>query len=268
MALSGTLTLGWLGLPALGIIGPAIALIICNGAAVLYLSAHLLNRRARVRLRPQRLEWSAVKDTMEVGGIGLVNSVFMAMNVVFVTGFIARYGTEALAGYGLGARLELILVPIAFGVGAALTAAVGANVGAGQFARARRIAWAGSAVTFVLTGAIGITVALIPSLWLDLFTESAGAYRIGALYLGIAAPFYGLFGAGQALYFASQGTGRMLWPVAATGVRFFAVVSLGALSISYAWDVSAIFWAVAAGLTIMGIGQALTLFGPAWRPKH
>ena len=78
---------------------------------------------------------------MEVGGIGLVNSAFMAINVVFVTGFIGRYGTEALAGYGLVARLELILVPIAFGVGAALTAAVGANVGAGQFTRARRIAW-------------------------------------------------------------------------------------------------------------------------------
>ena len=268
VALSGALTLGWVGLPALGIIGPAIALIICNGVAVLYLSAHLLNSRARVRLRPHRLQWSAVKDIMEVGGIGLVNSAFMAMNVVFVTGFIGRYGTEALAGYGLVARLELILVPIAFGVGAALTAAVGANVGAGQFTRARRIAWTGSAVTLVLTGAIGITAALIPSLWLDLFTESAGAYRIGALYLGIAAPFYGLFGAGQALYFASQGTGRMLWPVAVTGVRFFVVVSLSVLAVSYAWDVSAVFWAVAAGLAIMGIGQALTLFGPGWRPKH
>ena len=268
VALSGALTLGWVGLPALGIIGPAIALIICNGAAVLYLSAHLLNSRARVRLRPHRLQWSSVKDIMEVGGIGLVNSVFMAINVVFVTGFIGRYGTEALAGYGLVARLELILVPIAFGVGAALTAAVGANVGAGQFTRARRIAWTGSAVTLVLTGAIGITAALIPSLWLDLFTESAGAYRIGALYLGIAAPFYGLFGAGQALYFASQGTGRMLWPVAATGVRFFVVVSLSVLAVSYGWDVSAIFWAVAAGLAIMGIGQALTLFSPGWRPKH
>jgi putative MATE family efflux protein len=268
VALSGALTLGWGGLPALGIIGPAIALIICHGVAVLYLSAHLLNSGARVRLRPHRLKWSAVKDIMEVGGIGLVNSAFMAMNVIFVTGFIGRYGTEALAGYGLVARLELMLVPIAFGVGAALTAAVGANVGAGQFARARRIAWTGSAVTLVLTGTIGITVALIPSLWLDLFTESAGAYRIGALYLGIAAPFYGLFGAGQALYFASQGTGRMLWPVAATGVRFLVVVSLGALAVSYGWDVSAVFWAVAAGLTIMGIGQALSLFGPGWRPKR
>lgn len=268
VALSGALTLGWVGLPALGIVGPAIAMILCQGSAVLYLAAHLLSGRARVRLRPHPMKWLAFKDIMEVGGIGLVNSGFMAMNVVFVTGLIGRFGTEALAGYGLGARLELMLVPIAFGVGAALTAAVGANVGAGQFARARRIAWTGSAVTLVLTGAIGITAATIPSLWLNLFTGNAGAYRIGALYLGIAAPFYGLFGAGQALYFASQGTGRMIWPVVATGVRFLAVVGLGALVVSYGGDVSKVFWAVAVGLTIMGIGQALNLFGPGWRPKR
>lgn len=204
-------------------------------------------------------------DITRVGGIGLINSGFMAMNVVFVTGFIGRYGTEALAGYGLGARLELMLVPIALGVGAALTAAVGINVGAGQFARARRIAWTGSAVTLVLTGAIGVTATTLPDLWLNLFTEDSGAYAHGALYLGIAAPFYGVFGGGQALYFASQGTGQMLLPVLVTGVRFLVVVGMGAAAVTLAWDVSAVLGAVAAGLTIMGIGQALCLFGPGWR---
>ena len=268
VTLSGALTLGWGGVPALGIIGPAIAMIMCQGGAVVYLGAHLMSSDSQVRLRPHSLKLSTFQDIMEVGGIGLVNSVFQAMNVVFVTGFIGRYGTAALAGYGLGARLELMLVPIAFGVGAALTAAVGANVGAGQIARARRIAWTGSAVTLVLTGAIGITGAVIPNLWLDLFTKDAEAYRFGALYLGIAAPFYGLFGAGTALYFASQGTGRMFWPVVASGVRFLVVVGLGAIAISYAGDVSAVFWAVAAGLTIMGVGQALCLFGSVWRTNR
>ena len=48
---------------------------------------------------------------------------------------------SAIAGYGIGSRLEYMLVPIAFGVGAALTALVGTNIGAGQHARARRLAW-------------------------------------------------------------------------------------------------------------------------------
>ncbi len=138
-----------------------------------------------------------------------------------------------------------MLVPIAFGVGAALTAAVGVNVGAGQFARARRFAFAGAGVTLLLTGALGISVAILPGLWLDLFTADPNAYAYGVSYLAIAAPFYGLFGAGQAFYFASQGTGRMILPVSVTVVRFLTVAGIGALAVSFAWDISALFIAVA-----------------------
>lgn len=263
--LSGVLTLGWFGLPALGVPGTAIALILCHGSGGIYLALHLFRGRGRLHLRPTAFRWAPLRDIMRVGGLGLINSSCLALTVVVVTGYVGRYGTEALAGYGLGARLELMLVPIAFGVGAALTAAVGVNVGAGQFARARRFAWSGAGVSLLLTGIIGVTVAILPGLWLDLFTADPAAYAFGAGYLAIAAPFYGLFGAGQACYFASQGTGRMIRPVLVTFSRFLAVTILGALAIYFAWGITALFIAVAVGLTIMGVGQALCIFGPGWR---
>ncbi|WP_282605128.1 MATE family efflux transporter [Pelagibius sp. Alg239-R121] len=263
--LSGALTLGWFGFPALGVPGTATALIICQGCAAAYLAIHLFRGKGRLRLRPHVLQWAPIQDIMRVGGLGLVNSACMAMTVVAVTGYVGRYGTEALAGYGLGARLELMLVPIAFGVGAALTAAVGINVGAGQYARARRFAFAGAGVTLALTGTLGICVAMMPSLWLDLFTTDPDAYAYGVSYLSIAAPFYGLFGAGQAFYFASQGTGRMILPVGVTVARFLTVASIGALAISFTWNITVLFIAVAVGLTIMGVGQALCVLGPGWR---
>ncbi|TQV77794.1 MATE family efflux transporter [Denitrobaculum tricleocarpae] len=263
--LSGALTLGWFGLPALGVPGTATALVVCQGSAAAYLAAHLFRGKGRVRLRPHALQWAPLRDIMRVGGLGLINSACMAMTVVVITGYVGRYGTEALAGYGLGARLELMLVPIAFGVGAALTAAVGINVGAGQFARARRFAFAGAGITLVLTGALGLSVAILPGLWLDLFTADPGAYAYGVTYLAIAAPFYGLFGAGQAFYFASQGNGRMVLPVSVTVIRFLTVAGIGAVAVSLAWEVTALFAAVAVGLTIMGVGQALCVLGPGWR---
>ena len=149
-------------------------MIVCQGSAAFYMAWHLATGRARIRLTPRPIEWLIFKDILKVGGIGLFNSFFMATTVVVVTGFIGRYGTEALAGYGLGARLELMLVPLSFGIGAALTAAVGANFGARQYARARRAAWSGAAVTFIVTGAIGTTVAISPGVWLDMFTDEAG----------------------------------------------------------------------------------------------
>ena len=162
-----------------------------------------------------------------------------------------------------------MLVPLSFGIGAALTAAVGANFGARQYARARRAAWSGAAVTFIVTGAIGTTVAISPGVWLDMFTDEAGPYGFGAAYLSIAGPFYALFGAGQALYFASQGTGRVLLPVMASGLRFFVVVGLGGLAVAAGWEITAVFWVVALGLVMIGVGQALCLYTPGWRPeKH
>ena len=262
--MSGALTLGWFGLPALGVVGTAAALVICQGVAAVYLAMVLVRGRGRLRLRPHALHWASFRDIMKVGGLGLINSICMAMTVVVVTGFVGRHGTEALAGYGLGARLELMLVPIAFGVGAALTTAVGVNVGAGQYARARRFAWAGAGAIFTLIGLMGACVALMPRLWLDLFTADPEACEFGVSYLTIAAPFYGLFGAGQAFYFASQGTGRMMLPVTATVTRFLAVTAIGALAVSLGWDVTGLFIAVAVGLTLMGAGQALCLLGPGW----
>ena len=195
VALSGALTLGWGFFPGFGVTGPAIAMIICQGGAALYMGYYLASGRARVRLMPCKIDGSIFLDILKVGGIGLFNSFFMAATVIVVTGFIGGYGTEALAGYGLGARLELMLVPLSFGIGAALTAAVGANFGAQQYARARRVAWTGAAITFVVTGAIGTAVAIAPGLWLDMFTDEAIPYGYGASYLSIAGPFYALFGA-------------------------------------------------------------------------
>jgi len=262
--LSGGLTLGWFGLPGLGLKGAATAWVICQGAAATYLTFSLCRGKGRLRLSPHPFQWAPLRDIMRVGGLGLIHSFCLAMTVVVVTGYVGRYGTEALAGYGLGARLELMLVPIAFGVGAALTAAVGVNVGANQYARARRIAWVGAGVVLVLTGLLGALAAIRPSLWLDLFTSDPRAYEFGVLYLVIAAPFYGIFGLGQSLYFASQGTGRMALPVTVTVLRFITVTALGGLVLAFAWGITWLFVAVAVGLTMIGVGQALCLLGSGW----
>ena len=264
--LSGMLTLGVGPIPSLGIIGPAIALVVCQGLAALYMLAHLMRAKASIRLRVHPLRWLPFADIMQVGGIGLINSLTIAATVLTVTGIVGQYGTAALAGSGLGSRLELMLVPIVFGIGGVLTAAVGANIGAGQHARARRIAWSGASVAALVTGAIGIAVALAPNLWLGWFTADPEAFAIGALYLGIAAPFYGLFGGGQTLYFASQGTGRMLLPVLVGVIRFAIVATVGSIAVAMSWDISVVFIAVSVGLITIGVGLGLCLFTSAWRP--
>ena len=266
--LSGGLTLGWGPLPALGIAGPATALIACNAVCAIYLLRHLLCGRAAVTLRAARVAWAPFADIMRVGGLGLINSASIAATVVIVTGFVGQFGTEALAGYGLGGRLELMLVPLTFGVGGALTVAVGTNFGAGQYARARTIALVGAGVVFLVISALGVIVALAPGLWLNLFTADPAALAFGETYLMIVAPAYALFGFGQALYFASQGTGRPALPVLVGILRLTFVSAVGATVVAFGGPHEMIFAAVAGGMFVIGVGMLLCLRSRAWQPEQ
>ena len=65
---------------------------------------------------------------------------------------MASFGTETLAGYGIGARLEFLLVPIVFAVGVASVPMVGMAVGAGNVARARQVAWTAAGAAAIAVG--------------------------------------------------------------------------------------------------------------------
>jgi Na+-driven multidrug efflux pump len=199
-----------------------------NGVAALVLAAHLLRRKAAVHLNrsPWRLRPALLRDILRVGVPASLSPVISNASIAAATAFVGSYGTAALAGYGVAARLEYILVPIAFGFGTALTAMVATNMGAGQSARALQVAWTGAAVVAAITGVIGLTAAVAPALWMNLFTADTAVRGFGAAYLNIVGGFYGLFGLGLALFFASQGAGRMFWPLAGSLARL-AVVSVG-----------------------------------------
>ncbi|MGH6928136.1 MAG: MATE family efflux transporter, partial [Dongiaceae bacterium] len=207
-------------------------------------------------------------DILRVGAVACGNALLTIATIIVVTGLVGRYGTAALAGYGLGSRLELMLIPISFGVGGALTALVGANRGKRQFARARRVAWAGGLAVFAVTSALGILVGVAPDLWINLFTAEPAAVEFARLYLRIAGPFYGFFGLGMTLYFATQGTGNMVWPFSAGVIRIVVAAGIGAaLALWLDAAVDWLFVCVALGLVLFGGLIALSLLSRLWNPR-
>jgi putative MATE family efflux protein len=262
--LSGALTLGWGPFPRLGIAGAAIAYVIAFGLASLAM-AILVWRSA---LRPQRahlrLEGRMFREILRVGAISSISALQTVLTAVILTGFVARFGTAALAGYGVGVRLELLQVPIVFAIAQALVVMVGTNIGAGHGERAKRIAWIGTAAAALVCMAIGWSVALYPPLWIHIFSDDPAVIDIGSLYMRIVAPFYPLFGAGLALYFASQGAGQMLKPVLAGTARLVLVVAGGALVMQFGGPLAALFAVIALGLTVLGGLTAYSVYKSRW----
>ena len=71
---------------------------------------------------------------------------------------MGRFGTAALAGYGIASRLDYLLIPLLFGLGTSIVTMVATNVGAGNIARAKQIAWLGTFVGAGFTEAVGLFV--------------------------------------------------------------------------------------------------------------
>jgi putative MATE family efflux protein len=263
IAISPVLIFGVGPLPALGPAGAGWGIVIpfAGGSAVMI---WYLRSRAIVRLNFRGVTpcWELFADILKVGVPGLVNIAITNLSVVVLTGFAGQLGRDTALGYAMGARLEYIMQPIAFGFGTAMVAMVGTNWGAQQYRRAREIAWTGATTVAAVCGTIGLIVAFQPGLWIGLFSDDAEVARVGALYLRIVGPAYICFGLGLGLFYVSQGVGRGVAAMNANAVRMIASAG-GALVATYWFDlgVAGFFAAVAAGFCVYATLLAGAVFG-------
>ena len=270
--ISPLLIFGWGPVPALGPSGAGWGLTISFGAGSLVLIAYLRSSRSLVTLafRGVPLQWELFAEILRVGVPGLINVIITNLSVVLLTGIAGHLGRQAAIGYAMGARLEYILLPLAFGFGTAIVAMVGTNWGARQYRRARDIAWTGAATVGATCATIGLIAALFPRMWLGLFSNDAEIIRVGVWYLHILGPIYGFYGLGMALHSAMQGFGNVVLIVTANGVRLLASAG-GALLAIYWLDLGVIgfFSAVAIGFVayaIMAVSLMLRVRLPAAPP--
>jgi Na+-driven multidrug efflux pump len=251
--------------PALGVAGAGIAVVSTTALVAVVLTSYIAARRSVVRFARSPLRWALFADILRVGAVASVTTTQTAVTVVLTTALIgAAGGGNAIAGYGTGVRLEYLLIPLAFGLGAPLVALVGTNIGAGQRARALRAALTGGAIAFALAEAIGVAAALWPAAWLGLFSGDPAMLATGALYLRIVGPAYGFFGLGLVLYFASQGAGRLLWPLLAGLVRLVIAVGGGWVALRLTGSLEGLFASLSLGLVVYGVILSVAVGSGAW----
>jgi len=264
--LSPLLIFGWGPVPALGIAGGAAALAAYYVLGSAALAAWLWSGRCvvRPRLRGFRPRRAMFRDILRVGLVAAVVTLTTNLAIMVATALVGAYGPAAIAGYGTGARLEYLLVPLVFGLGGPLVAMVGTSIGAGRPDRAVRVAWVGAAIAAGLTEAIGLAAAAFPHAWLTLFDTDPAMLAAGAAYLRAVGPFYGFFGLGLALYFAAQGAGRLAWPVRANLVRLAVAGGAGWLALRWGGGLEAVFLAQGVALAAAGLINAGAVAGGAW----
>jgi Na+-driven multidrug efflux pump len=215
-----------------------------------------------LRVRPR---WTLFRRILSVGLVASALATIANLTTILVTAAVARYGTAAVAAYGVSARLEFLMVPLAFGVGSALTALVGHAVGAGDWPTARRTAWTGAGLALGVAGSVGVAVAVAPHDVAAAFASDPEVVAIATRALAIIGPALAGFGMGMALYFAAMGAGRMRGPVIAALSRIGLAVGGGwFLSDVVGMGLDGQFLAVALGITAYGVITAVVVRPGVW----
>ena len=251
-------------LPAMGMAGAGIAVVLTTALTAAALGWYIWSGRAVVQPKLSGLRKALFVDILRVGAVGSISTLQTTLVFVLTTALVGAGGPDAVAGYGTGARLEYLLIPLVFGLGAPLVALVGTNIGAEQRTRALRIALIGSALAFAMTETIGLLAAFWPHVWLGLFTDEPRVLETGSSYLEIVGPAYGFFGVGLALYFASQGAGRLLWPLLSGFMRIVVALGGGGLALYATGGLHWLFAALAAGLVVYGVVLAAAVRAGVW----
>jgi putative MATE family efflux protein len=263
--LSPCLIFGWGPFPRLGIAGGAVAVIAFYALGSIAFLAYLWAGRSVVRLVLRGgLQRAFFWDILRVGMVAALITVGTNLTIGIATALVGQFGPAAIAGYGTGSRIEYLLIPLVFGLGGPLVAMVGTNIGAGQRDRALRAAWIGAAIAAGLCETIGLAAAAFPHAWLSLFDTDPAMLEAGTRYLRAVGPAYGLFGLGMALYFASQGAGRLLWPLIANMTRLAIAGGGGWLALRWTGELSYVFAVQALALVVFGLIIATAVVGGVW----
>lgn len=266
VAVGGGLGLGLFGLPKFGMRGVAAGQLTAFTLGAVFLAWYLASGRSRLKLnfRSFTFQRDMFLDILKVGAVSCLSPLQTVLSIVIFTKILAGFGTVVLAGYGMGSRLEFMLVPIAFAFGTASIPMIGMAMGAGLVVRARRVAWTAAASAGIVVGLIGLTVAINPGLWVSLFTSDPGVTQAAYSYFHWSGPAFGFFGAGVCLYFSSQGAAKVLGPVLAGTIRLVLVAAGGwwlAASGAPAWTLFAL---AGTAMVVFGLSTILSIRLTRW----
>lgn len=211
-----------------GLVGAAVAALTSQLLATIPRARYVLGGRGVVRptLRVVAFTLTPLTEILRVGIPASLSTLTANIGMMVLTGVLARLGEAHLAAYGLGTRLDFLLMSFAYGFGAAVLTLVGLATGARRPERVRAYVTRAGAVMVTLLAVPGLLLCWRPMLWLGLFTQDPGIAAVGTQYFRIIGPSYPFVGISMVVAFALQGLGRATAPLVWMVIRVAGVLGV------------------------------------------
>jgi len=255
VALDPILIFGLGPIPAMGLNGAAMAALIARGA-ILIGAVYLLHDRLHMLSfnRPDADELKkSWKDILHVGIPAAGTNAIVPIGTAVITAMIARYGSEAVAGFGVASRIESMTLVVFYALSAIIGPFVGQNLSAGKEARilsALRLCMLFCVVSgLVIAAGLATFADFLPAL----FSNSADVVSTASLFLWIAPLSYGAYGMVMVMNASLNGLG---YPMPAVGISVGRIVVLYvplAIAGMHFFDAMGVFAAYSVANIISGV---------------
>ena len=263
--------------PALGLFGAAIATVFSRVLAAVLNFYYIYAPKSVISLamRYFKPRWSVLKRIVLIGLPASASQTLGAGGFMLLTAVVGGFGSLAIAAFGIGLRLNSVVMLPIIGMMTAVMAFVGQNVGAGNLERAKQVTKLASKITFLISLAISIPLFLFPDAIFGIFTQEPEIINIGRSYLSIMPLMYLLFGSYFVIIGAFNGTGKTHYMLATNaifwaitiGLAYYLSTGMGLEGVWIAWVIAAMVEIVLvnaifySGLWLKGSKQQLSAAG-------
>jgi putative MATE family efflux protein len=242
-------------IPALGLNGAAIAALMARGAmfiGTIYFMVHRLDMVSFNKPNPAELKKSWA-DILHVGLPAAGTNAIIPVAMTLITAMIARYGPEAVAGFGVASRIESLVLVIFYALSSVIGPFVGQNMSADREGRIQQAL--GLCARFCLAAglAIALLLALASGFVPTLFSQNPDVTNVTRMFLWIAPISYGAYGVVMVMNAAFNGLGKPMPAVYISATRMMLLYLPMAILGKHLFGIAGIFGAYAVANLLSGI---------------
>ena len=246
-----------LGVPRMGTAGAAVATVISHSISAFLVLWLLVKGRSivHIRLNECKIKLEYLKAIFRIGLPASLQMFFRSLMSVVLMGIVATFGTSAVAAYGVGMRLRMVILMPAFALGGAAATLVGQNLGSQQPARAKKSAWAATIFDMVIMTFVALVFFSLASQIMGVFNKDEQVVFLGAQFIRITTPFYLFIALGVVFNRALAGAGDTVIPMVITLLSLWGFQIPMALYLSKITPlgVTGVWWAVALASILNGV---------------
>jgi putative MATE family efflux protein len=254
-------------IPAMGLMGAALAICIGRGVGVCYQLFNLFSGRGLIRISAHHLkpDFPLIGRMLKIAMGSTAQLLINTVSWIFLVRVIARFGENAVAGYTVAIRVVIFTLLPASGMANAAAALVGQNLGAGQPERAEQSVWRAAFYNMIFLGLISLFFMLAAEPVIRLFTQEPEVVKYGAQALQLVSLGYIFYAYGMVLSQSFNGAGDTRTPTIINifGFWMLQIPLAWILAVHYNWGPSGVFVAIASAESVMAV-ISIIIFRKGW----